>query len=275
MSEKKTKRKRKSAAASIMERKTAAAGAAEGNHSDAAEALVVENADESNGTPAEPVVEEAEPSKVADTSAAIEDDQAPGPVAEAEAFEPQAEGAKVIAETDTPASETDGEQGASAEGATEPEVEAEPDPEPVPEVLLPVDAPPQPGPGNPSPDATTLAFLQPDAAGETRLWLYDLDGSGGSSIGLPFTPVIDENGPQWSPDGKWLALVGRIGGATATSIWLTPVDGGDCVLLGGHGGSDRQPCWSPDGSMIAFTSRQDDRDTICISPPNRTDRLCR
>ncbi len=156
-------------------------------------------------------------------------------------------------------------EGSVANAAT-----AEPEPGPAtPGVAYgPVSDPPQPGPGNPSPDGATLAFLQTDGRGETRLWLYALDASGGWSMGLPFIPVVDDEGPQWSPDGKWLAITGSryLGGPT--SIWLAPPDGGDCVLLADHDASDRQPRWSPDGSLVAFVSNRDGRDTIGVALPD-------
>lgn len=132
----------------------------------------------------------------------------------------------------------------------------------------PVPMPPMPGPGNPSPDDSTLAFLQADISGETRLWLYALDGSGGWSMSLPFVPVIDEYGPQWSPDGKWLAMPGSRSQGSTTAIWLAPVDGGDCILLADHDAADRQPRWSPDGSLVAFVSNRDGRDAICVALPD-------
>ncbi len=134
--------------------------------------------------------------------------------------------------------------------------------------LDPVADPPGPGPGNPSPDGSTLAFLQKDEEGETRLWLYAIDASGGWSMGLPFLPVVEPDGPQWSPDGTWIALTGQRSWGGPTSIWLAPADGGDCLVLADHQGSDRQPRWSPDGSLIAFVSRLDDRDTICAALPD-------
>jgi dipeptidyl aminopeptidase/acylaminoacyl peptidase len=155
---------------------------------------------------------------------------------------------------------------AAAAVATATEEPAEAETEPV--EYGPVSDPPQPGPGNPSPDGDTLAFLQADATGETRLWLYAIDGSGGWSMSLPFVPVIDDEGPQWSPDGKWIALTGSHYRGGPTSIWLAPFDGGDCVLLADHDASDRQPRWSPDGTLVAFVSNRDGRDTVCVSLPD-------
>ena len=120
----------------------------------------------------------------------------------------------------------------------------------------PVADPLEPGPGNPSPDGTTLAFLQSHPTSETRLWFYAIDGSSRRSMGLPFTPVVDDEGPQWSPDGLWLAMTGSHYPGGPTSIWLAPIDGGECVVVARHEGSDRQPRWSPDGSLIAFVSNR-------------------
>ncbi|MBX3071993.1 MAG: PD40 domain-containing protein [Thermomicrobiales bacterium] len=131
----------------------------------------------------------------------------------------------------------------------------------------PVPDPPEPGPANPSPDGETLAFLAADETGETRLWLYAVDGSTRRSVGLPFIPVVDTDGPQWSPDGTWIALTGRRFHAGPSAIWLAPANGGDCIIVANHQASDRQPRWSPDGSLIAFVSHRDGRDTICVSLP--------
>ncbi len=133
--------------------------------------------------------------------------------------------------------------------------------------LGPVADPPEPGPANPSPDGSTIAFLAADDSGEIRLWLYSTDGATRRSVGLPFIPVVEDDGPQWSPDGSWLALTGMRFHGGPSSIWLAPANGGDCVVIAQHRASDRQPRWSPDGSLIAFVSQRDGRDTICVALP--------
>jgi len=122
--------------------------------------------------------------------------------------------------------------------------------------------------GNPSPDGTQLAYLLTDASGSTRLWISALDGSSASSIELPFRPVFDLEGPQWSPDGLFIALTGNAPSDIGTAIWLAPVEGGDCVLLADHAASDEQPRWSPDGSLLAFASRRHGRSAICVATPD-------
>ncbi len=132
----------------------------------------------------------------------------------------------------------------------------------------PVADPPELGPGNPSPDGTSLAFLQTEPSGETRLWFYGIDNESRRSMALPFVPVVEDDGPQWSPDGAWLAMSGSSYAGGPTAIWLVPVDGGDCVAVANHSAIDRQPRWSPDGSLIAFVSQRDGRDSICVALPS-------
>ena len=125
-----------------------------------------------------------------------------------------------------------------------------------------------PGPGNPSPDGTQLAYLLTDSDGSTRLWITALDGSLASSIELPFRPVFEAEGPQWSADGALIALTGSAPSEIGTAIWLAPTEGGECVLLADHVASDEQPRWSPDGSLLAFSSRRHGRSAICVATPD-------
>lgn len=125
-----------------------------------------------------------------------------------------------------------------------------------------------PGACNPSPDGTQIAYLLTDGAGSTRLWISELDGSSASSIELPFRPVFDDEGPQWSPDGTLIALTGSAPSDIGTAIWLAPAAGGDCILLADHAAWDEQPRWSPDGSLLAFASRRHGRSAICVATPD-------
>ncbi len=126
----------------------------------------------------------------------------------------------------------------------------------------------RPGASNPSPDGTQIAYLLTDGEGSTRLWISELDGSSASSIELPFRPVFDDEGPQWSPDGALIALTGSSPSEMGTAIWLAPVEGGDCILLADHAASDEQPRWSPDGSLLAFASKRHGRSAICVATPD-------
>jgi Tol biopolymer transport system component/pimeloyl-ACP methyl ester carboxylesterase len=125
-----------------------------------------------------------------------------------------------------------------------------------------------PGASNPSPDGTQVAYLLTDAAGSTRLWISALDGNSAYSIELPFRPVFDPEGPQWSPDGTTIALSGSAPSELGTAIWLAPAEGGPCVVLADHAASDEQPRWSPDGTLLAFASRRHGRSAICVATPD-------
>ena len=126
--------------------------------------------------------------------------------------------------------------------------------------------PPTIGVVNPSPDGSALAFLQRDANGQLRLWVSPIDGTDPEAIDLTFEPVEERGGPQWSPDGAWLALTGEHPAGGRTAIWLVEVGRDVCRLLVDHAAADREPRWSPDGTIVAFVSRRGDRDAIAVAP---------
>ena len=93
--------------------------------------------------------------------------------------------------------------------------------------------PPLPDSPEVSPDGARVAYLLPDAAGAWHLWLSPLDGGEATEIALPFSPIPDRDpdsgrtlrGPQWSPDGRTIALTGSHpdGNPLRTAVWLVPV----------------------------------------------------
>ncbi|HEY7035709.1 MAG TPA: alpha/beta fold hydrolase [Thermomicrobiales bacterium] len=129
-----------------------------------------------------------------------------------------------------------------------------------------IPTPPAPGPANPSPDGSALAFFQRDAAGTLRLWISPLDGTEPEAIDLGFEPVEEVEGPQWSPDGAWLALTGEHPAGGRTAIWLVEVGRDVSRLLVDHVAADRSPRWSTDGTIVAFVSRRGERDAIAVAP---------
>jgi dipeptidyl aminopeptidase/acylaminoacyl peptidase len=87
-----------------------------------------------------------------------------------------------------------------------------------------------PGPPEVSPDGAWMAYLLENEEGNLDLWLTPLDGGEPSKVDLPFSPIEDQDpdtgrisrGPQWSPDGAFIALTGLDEDANTTSIWLVP-----------------------------------------------------
>ncbi|MEO6651075.1 MAG: S9 family peptidase [Ilumatobacteraceae bacterium] len=84
----------------------------------------------------------------------------------------------------------------------------------------------------------------------TRIWLD----------GAPLTAGPTDSQPVWSPDGRWLAFVGRRGDdKKTTTLHVLPVGGpGElrtvCEMPDGIG----DLAWSPDGRTLAFASRTRD-----------------
>jgi dipeptidyl aminopeptidase/acylaminoacyl peptidase len=62
--------------------------------------------------------------------------------------------------------------------------------------------------------------------------------------------------PALSPDGKWVAFVGRRADPTedkfVSSIWLAAVDGGEPARLFTTTGNAQSPVWSPSGESLAY-----------------------
>jgi len=64
-----------------------------------------------------------------------------------------------------------------------------------------------------------------------------------------------QNGPTWSPDGRFIAYSSDRGGTFA--IWVQPVGGGDPIQVTHSSSHDWQPDWSPDGNSIVFRSERE------------------
>ncbi len=93
----------------------------------------------------------------------------------------------------------------------------------------------------------------------THVWVYDLAAKKKKRL---TSGEFDQNGPSWSPDGKWIAYSSNRTGTTArdpnhsnnTDIFIVPADSGAERQLTTNRGPDGSPSWSPDGGWIAFTS---------------------
>lgn len=102
---------------------------------------------------------------------------------------------------------------------------------------------------------------------------YALAKYGGmkTRVGAVVTSCRCSYTPDWSPDGKSIALTG--GWASAgTSIFIESVDGSSLQrVTTGNNVLDSNPRWSPDGSRLAFD--RDGSSVYVVSPGGRPERL--
>lgn len=102
-----------------------------------------------------------------------------------------------------------------------------------------------------SPDGKRIAFsaATPDVR-QSRVFVANADGS---NVRL-LTPDAPSYFHGWSPDGKWLAFVGRRDGKF--ELFRVSVDGGNEERLTSAGGYDDGPEYTRDGKWIYFNSNR-------------------
>jgi hypothetical protein len=118
-----------------------------------------------------------------------------------------------------------------------------------------------------SPDGRTLAFVHVGVSDDSYD-IWTVPAAGGAARPLIVGPGVDD-GPEYSPNGKYLYFNSTRSGAMA--LWRANADGSDPVQLT-HDPARRDwfPHLSPDGKWIAYVSFGAD---IALEdhPPNRTD----
>ena len=119
----------------------------------------------------------------------------------------------------------------------------------------------------PSPAGERVVFASNrDLSGYTSdIWTMNPDGTGQGSTGsgnhqlLPFPsqPVdVDENSPEWSPDGTKIAFQADDWFTGQNDVFVMTSEGGDPVNVTNHPAFDSRPTWSPDGTKLAFASNR-------------------
>jgi dipeptidyl aminopeptidase/acylaminoacyl peptidase len=100
-----------------------------------------------------------------------------------------------------------------------------------------------------SPDGQTLAFIL-QSSGWDKVYL--LSSHGGQPRQLTQGESEDYT-PEFSPDGKFVAIVSNRNHPEERHVWIVPVDGGAPHPLAELGpGVEGNPRWSPDGKKIYF-----------------------
>jgi Tol biopolymer transport system component len=81
-------------------------------------------------------------------------------------------------------------------------------------------------------------------------WLWKSRNGGGEKVQLTLPP-LEVQLPRWSPDGKWIAFIGRDPGQP-WKVRLVSAEGGFYGPVTSTDAAEGAPTWSPDGSRLAF-----------------------
>jgi Tol biopolymer transport system component len=84
----------------------------------------------------------------------------------------------------------------------------------------------------------------------TELWLFPCDGGKARRL----TAGDKDSGPQWSPDGKWIAFTAKRKDDEEPQLYVVAPDGGEARCLASLATGCAAPKWFPDSSRIAFIS---------------------
>ena len=108
-----------------------------------------------------------------------------------------------------------------------------------------------------SPDGRMVAYVVRESAFEpdrseyrTQIWLSSSDGKRSWQATSSSSSALR---PRWSPDGEWLAFIGKRGGKTA-NLWRLPTRGGEAERLTDSAADVLEAAWSPDGAWIAYVA---------------------
>jgi Tol biopolymer transport system component len=94
-----------------------------------------------------------------------------------------------------------------------------------------------------------IVFVGPSP---NRLWLINPDGTGYHKLTVTKGPGLEDEDPDWSPDGSKIAF-SRCTRNGPCQVWTIAPDGTGLRRVGPSGEDRAQPAWSPDGRSIAYS----------------------
>ncbi|MCL4872328.1 MAG: PD40 domain-containing protein [Anaerolineae bacterium] len=122
-----------------------------------------------------------------------------------------------------------------------------------------------------SPDGQQLAYKVWSSGRRSQIWLVNISTNEKTRVPLPEYDMIgDFSLMNWSPDGKWLAFIAKIGEAKQEEladhvIYLVSDDGQKSRQLAPTHLCVADLAWSPDGKQLAFSSQQDSEWNIYVA----------
>ena len=114
-----------------------------------------------------------------------------------------------------------------------------------------------------SPDGKWVAYTvstvnTKDDKRDSHVWMVSIDGSQDRQV---TESQQSEGGPEWSPDGKYLAFTsGRPGEAKGNQVWILNREGGEAMQLTNVKGRLQSYEWSPDSKRLALVVGDPDPD---------------
>jgi DNA-binding winged helix-turn-helix (wHTH) protein/Tol biopolymer transport system component len=99
-------------------------------------------------------------------------------------------------------------------------------------------------------DGQRIAYVtgEEGMTGVQNLWTSQIDASHKVQI---TRPPLRAGLPRWSPDGRWIAFMGKDPGQP-WRVRVVSVDGGSYAPVTGVNDEEGAPTWSPDGGQVAF-----------------------